>query len=256
MANEIDGLLQKVRPSDRAGFVNSNREWLFGAETASFGANGWQPMNLFDQPELKGFLRSRTLRQPIVTNYIGAELSGFKDHGTHISVAASSVTDKAGSDITATAQYLLACDRAASATRKSLNIGWHDLGYDRQWLVVDIIALEGHTLTNEVLQVCDPDRIHTYVATKDPYRRWEFRLNPGKKAEDTTKIDVIQKLIDPWTPRGTYRIRCAAVYQFHAATADTWKVGRVLIAGDAAHQTPPFLGQGMNTGMRDIINLA
>jgi 3-(3-hydroxy-phenyl)propionate hydroxylase len=256
MADEVDSLLQKVRPGDRAGFVNSKREWLFGADTAAFGANGWQPMNLFDQPELEGYLRDSALAQPNVTSYIGTEVSDFKDHGTHITVTAISVTATMTTTMTTTAQYLLACDGASSATRKALDIGWLDLGYDREWLVVDVIATAGHTLTNEVLQVCDPDRIHTYVATKDPYRRWEFRLNPGEQAEDMVKTEVIQALIDPWTPRGTYSIRRAAVYQFHAATADTWQVGRVLIAGDAAHQTPPFLGQGMNTGMRDVINLA
>ena len=66
----------------------------------------------------------------------------------------------------------------------------------------------------------------------------------------------IKTLIDPWTPRGTYEIRRAAVYQFHAATAGKWRAGNVFLAGDAAHQTPPFLGQGMNAGMRDVINFA
>ena len=68
--------------------------------------------------------------------------------------------------------------------------------------------------------------------------------------------ETIMSLIDPWTPRGTYEIRRAAVYQFHAATADQWRKGNIFIAGDAAHQTPPFLGQGMNIGMRDVINIA
>jgi 3-(3-hydroxy-phenyl)propionate hydroxylase len=104
--------------------------------------------------------------------------------------------------------------------------------------------------------VCDPDRIVTYVCTKDPYRRWEFKMNPGETAEQMLREETIYSLIDPWTPRGTYELRRAAVYQFHAATAARWQVGRIFIAGDAAHQTPPFLGQGMNAGMRDVINLA
>ena len=66
----------------------------------------------------------------------------------------------------------------------------------------------------------------------------------------------IYALIDDWTPRGTYDIRRAAVYEFHAGTAQKWRQGRIFLAGDAAHQTPPFLGQGMNTGMRDVVNLA
>jgi 3-(3-hydroxy-phenyl)propionate hydroxylase len=67
---------------------------------------------------------------------------------------------------------------------------------------------------------------------------------------------AIHGLLETWTPKDSYRIRRAAVYQFHAAIADQWQQGRIFLAGDAAHQTPPFLGQGMNSGMRDVINLA
>ncbi|GIS21104.1 MAG: hypothetical protein CM15mP120_30200 [Pseudomonadota bacterium] len=67
---------------------------------------------------------------------------------------------------------------------------------------------------------------------------------------------TIHALLDSWAPRDSYRLRRSAVYQFHAAVADSWQAGRVMLAGDAAHQTPPFLGQGMNSGMRDVINLA
>ena len=81
-------------------------------------------------------------------------------------------------------------------------------------------------------------------------------MHPGETAREMLEEEMIFSLIDPWTPRGTYQIRRAAVYQFHAATADRWRRGRMFIAGDAAHQTPPFLGQGMNAGMRDAINLA
>ena len=67
--------------------------------------------------------------------------------------------------------------------------------------------------------------------------------------------EQIYELIEPWTPRDTVEIRRAAVYQFHAATAGRWQEGRIFLAGDAAHQTPPFLGQGLNTGFRDAVNL-
>jgi 3-(3-hydroxy-phenyl)propionate hydroxylase len=65
----------------------------------------------------------------------------------------------------------------------------------------------------------------------------------------------IEALLRPWLPPGHYAIRRSAVYQFHAATAARWRVGRVFLAGDAAHQSPPFLGQGLNAGLRDAVNL-
>ncbi len=258
LAESLNALLQPLRPGERAGFANSRREFLFGAASRDFGANGWQPMNMFDQPELEAYLRDTALAQDAVTAYVGYEATAFTDHGDRVRVSlvpAEQASDAGGSQ-TIEARYLLACDGASSFTRKTLGIGWHDLGYNHDWLVVDVTTLPGHTLGTTTMQVCDPDRISTYVCTKDPYRRWEFKLNEGESWEEMLDPARIRSLIEAWTPAGTYEIRRAAMYQFHAATADTWRVGNVFIAGDAAHQTPPFLGQGMNAGVRDVINIA
>lgn len=255
----VQDLMQPVRPGDRAGFANSRREWLFGQEARAFGRNGWQPMNMFDQPEFESYLREQAIGQDNVTAFVGYEATQIHDEQGSVSISFDSVSPDAGAiapNQTVSARYLVACDGASSTTRKALDIGWVDLGYDHHWLVVDVTIKAGHTLTNDTVQVCDPDRIHTYVCTKDPYRRWEFKMLPGETPEQMLDHEKIYALIDPWTPRGTYAIRRAAVYQFHAANADRWRVGQVFIAGDAAHQTPPFLGQGMNAGMRDVINLA
>ncbi len=252
LAEQVDALLQKVRPGERVGFANSKREFLFGAEAVALGANGWQPMNFFDQPELEAFLREQALAPDNVTAFIGYEAESFSQDAEQASLRISGQ----GQSHTLQASYLLACDGASSSVRRGLGIEWINLGYDHDWLVVDVITKPGHTLELTTLQVCDPDRIATYVCTKDPYRRWEFKLNPGETWAEMQQPERIQSLLDPWTPRGTYEIRRAAVYQFHAATAATWRDHRIFIAGDAAHQTPPFLGQGMNSGMRDVVNFA
>ena len=254
LGQTLADMLQKVRPGDRAGFANSKREWLFGNEFVAFGSNAWQPMSMFDQPEVDTWLRSTAIAHPNVTAHIGDEMQHFEDTGEHVTIQARQLDD--GNTYSVNARYLLGCDGASSSIRRTLDIGWHDLGYDHDWLVIDIIIKEGHTLDLNTVQVCDPDRLATYVATKDPYRRWEFKLNPGETWEEMLEPAKIYELLDPWTPRDTYEIRRTAVYQFHAAVADSWKVGRVLLAGDAAHQSPPFLGQGMNAGIRDVINLA
>jgi 3-(3-hydroxy-phenyl)propionate hydroxylase len=252
LADAIDNLMQSVRPGDRAGFANSKREYLFGNDLLPFGANGWQPSNMFDQPELEAFLRTTALNHQNLDAFIGFTATAFEDTGAEVSIhiAREHQTE------TITAQYLLACDGAASFTRKQLGIGWQDLGYNHDWLVVDVTTLPGHTLGNTTMQVCDPDRITTFVASKDPYRRWEFKLRDGETWDEMLDEENIHGLIETWTPRNTYTIRRAAMYQFHAATADTWRRGRIFLAGDAAHQTPPFLGQGMNAGMRDVVNLS
>ena len=106
---------------------------------------------------------------------------------------------------------MVACDGANSPTRKGLGVGWRDLGYDQDWLVVDVTMHGAHDLANEVLQICDPDRIHTYVATKDPYRRWEFQLNPGETPEHMLQDETIQSLLDGWVSRDGYTLRRAAI---------------------------------------------
>ena len=250
----VDALMQSVRPGERAGFANSRREWLFGADARAFGSNGWQPMNMFDQPEFESYLRAEAVAHPAVTAFVGQEARDRHDDGTGVDIVA--VPSGGGDAVRLRGHYLVACDGASSPTRKELGIEWQSLGYDHDWLVVDVVTKEGHTLGLDTVQVCDPDRLSTYVCTKDPYRRWEFRLNAGETREHMLRPETIRSLIDPWTPAGTYDVRRAAVYQFHAATASRWRVGNVFIAGDAAHQTPPFLGQGMNAGMRDVVNLA
>ena len=245
----VEALMQPVRPGDRAGFANSMRQWMFGVEASSFGSNGWQPMSMFDQPEFENYLRQQAVTHPLVTAYVGVDVHNARSDDDGVSITY-------GDDEVVVVRYAVACDGAASETRKALGIDWLDLGYDHDWLVVDVTTKKRHTLGNDTLQVCDPDRISTYVCTKDPFRRWEFKLLPGETAEQMLETETIMSLIDPWTPRDTYEIRRAAVYQFHAAIAAKWRDGNIFIAGDAAHQTPPFLGQGMNIGMRDVINLA
>ena len=225
---------------------------MFGVEMKSFGTDGWQPTNMFDQPELESYLRQEAVNHPQVDALIGCEALQTANVPGGVRVRFNDGTATRELD----ASYAIACDGASSPTRKSLGIGWRDLGYDHQWLVVDVIVNDRHELGNDTLQVCDPDRIVTYVCTKDPYRRWEFKMKPGETAEQMLEDGMIRSLIDPWTPRDTYELRRAAVYQFHAATADRWRDGNIFIAGDAAHQTPPFLGQGLNAGLRDVINIA
>ncbi|MEZ5557076.1 MAG: bifunctional 3-(3-hydroxy-phenyl)propionate/3-hydroxycinnamic acid hydroxylase [Pseudomonadales bacterium] len=248
LGDELADVLQRVRPGERAGFANSRREWLFGQQLVPFGRNGWQPISMFDQPELEGFLRRALGRYPNCSVFLGEEVLGTRQSARAVELTTSRQVIEA--------DWLIACDGAASPTRRSLGIGWKDLGYDHEWLVVDITLNPGVELQPETLQVCDPSRITTYVGTKDPFRRWEFKLNPGESAEDLLRDEVIEELIAPWLRPQDYVLRRKAVYKFHAATADRWRDGRIFIAGDAAHQTPPFLGQGLNAGMRDVVNLA
>jgi 3-(3-hydroxy-phenyl)propionate hydroxylase len=160
-----------------------------------------------------------------------------------------------GSETEHRACFAIGCDGASSFVRDAVGIAWESLGYDQDWLVIDIVQGPGAKLPLTTMQVCDPARLTTYVCVKDPNRRWEFQLLEGETREEMLQPERIRELLLPWVAPEHYEIRRAAVYQFHAATADRWRDGRIFLAGDAAHQTPPFLGQGLNTGFRDAVNL-
>ncbi len=245
---ELENILQPIRPDDRAGFADADRNWLFGVNFTSTGPNGWPPSSQFFQPELDRYLRRVAETYSGIKLFLGESVDQIDQVDQLVKITSQKRTLKC--------KYLIACDGASSPIRKMLDIDWHDLGYDHDWLVVDVEMIGESSLPHEVLQVCDPNRLHTFVAAKDPYRRWEFRLNPHERAEDLLEEETIKQLLDSWTPRSTYRILRKAVYQFHAAVASRWRVGRIFLAGDAAHQMPPFLGQGMNSGIRDVLNLA
>lgn len=254
MAEELNAMMQPVRKGEWVGFVNSKREEIFGYEPKSGGSNGWDTNAFFDQPDVDGWLRDTAAAQSNVDMRAGYEVTAFEQNDNAVAVHATNLQTNTSEHFSA--RYLLGCDGASSMVRKSLGIDWESLGYDQEWLVVDIELKPGNTLGPRTMQVCDPDRLATYIATRDPYRRWEFRLNEGEDPEAFCAEQNVHQLIEQWTPAGTYSLRRSALYTFHAAVAGSWRQQRVLLAGDAAHQTPPFLGQGMNAGMRDVLNLA
>jgi hypothetical protein len=124
-------------------------------------------------------------------------------------------------------------------------------------LIVDVVLHEHRVFDPINVQVCDPARPTTAVSGGPGRRRWEFMRLPD---EDRSALDDSQRaweLLAPWDVRpDNATLERHAVYTFNARWAQEWRVGRVLLAGDAAHQMPPFAGQGMCSGIRDAASLA
>jgi len=252
---EIAAVTQAPRERDEVAFTNSKREPYFTAAFAPVGHNGFRDVAFFDQPELETKIRGLIEAQGRVDVRLGHEVTAVADRGDEAVLSIRDLaTDRESTGVSAA--YVIGCDGASSFVRAAMGIEWRSLGYDQDWLVVDIVVDDVDVLPILTMQVCDPRRLATYVCVKDPNRRWEFQLLPGESREEMLRPEKIRSLLDDWLPAEHYVIRRAAVYQFHAATAVRWRAGRVFLAGDAAHQTPPFLGQGLNTGMRDVVNLA
>ena len=132
-----------------------------------------------------------------------------------------------------------------------------DRAFFYDWLVVDVIFDEPRVFDPLNVQICDPARPTTVVSGGPGRRRWEFMALPGESIEFLNDEATAWRLLEPWDARpGNARLEKHAVYRFQARWVEEWRRGRVLLAGDAAHQTPPFAGQGLCAGLRDAANLA
>lgn len=209
--------------------------------------------NFFHQPSLDRAMRSAATRQG-ASLMLGATVTGFVDHGDRVTVE---IEASDGSRTTRDAAWLVGCCGARSFVRKNLGITQTDLDFDEPWLVVDLLLKEPPPPGPlRAWQVCDPSRPHTIVPMLAPRKRFEFMLLPGEDPDEMNRPEVIERLMAPYQPPGSADVERSAVYRFHGLIADEWRRGRVLLAGDAAHQMPPFLGQGMCSGIRDAANLA
>jgi 3-(3-hydroxy-phenyl)propionate hydroxylase len=248
------GLLDELRaittPMQGAEFVRPDGERIIGTELPEDAdwPLGLHPSITYYQPELEALLRDAAVRNGVELS-LGVEVSSVEQTGEGVTV----LTDAGAS----TARWLVAADGASSRIRKQLGLAFVDQGYDQDWLVLDVeLRRPVPSLPRFVQQVCDPVRPTTYVVGHADYRRWEFQLQPGETREEMVEPTRVWELLEPWlTPDDAHLVR-AVVYRFHAMVADAMRVGRIFIAGDAAHQMPPFLGQGLCSGIRDAANLA
>ncbi len=254
LGDAVNEIVQPARAIEQVCFTDSQRRAMFGLDIPQYGNNGWRDVLFFDQPELEALLRERVARDDRITPLSGHEVQGLTQTDDGVVLRGHAIAHASAWELRAA--FVIGCDGASSFVRSALGVEWQSLGYDQDWLVVDIVQKPEAKLPLVTMQVCDPARLASYVCCKDPYRRWEFQLNAGETRAEMLRPERITSLLDAWLPAAHYTIRRSAVYQFHAATVDRWQVGRVFLAGDAAHQTPPFLGQGLNAGFRDAVNLA
>ena len=209
----------------------------------------WPAYATFIQPALDRALRDRLGAWPAVRQFLGQAVTGL-DQGAD----AARLTLADGSAIEA--RWVLAADGAGSTIRRLLGTRLEDLGFDEPWVVVDTLLERDVPLPPTNVQYCDPRRPTTFVIGPDPLRRWEFMLLPGEDPVAMAEPDQVWRLLSPWIRPGDARLWRAAAYRFHALVAEEWRDRRVLLLGDAAHQTPPFMAQGLNQGIRDAVNLA
>jgi len=215
---------------------------------------GYLPNVVFTQPPVERILRDRAEAHSSVTVALGKEVIDLEQRDDGVLLT---VRDESGTLEVVRAAYAIGCDGASSTVRRLAKISLDDLGFDEPWLVVDLLVNDEALakLPRVCAQYCDPARPYTYIIGPGSHRRWEIMLNPGEEPRQMEREEKVWPLLSRWLTPEDGRLWRAGSYRFHALVADRWRDGRVFLAGDAAHQQPPFIGQGMCQGIRDVTNL-
>jgi 3-(3-hydroxy-phenyl)propionate hydroxylase len=211
---------------------------------------GFPPVNSFYQPHLEALLLRSLDQFETVDVLFGTEVTGLVQDDDAVRVEA---VGRDGVPLTFHAPYAVGCDGGHSFVRRALGVSVKGSTYQQRWLILDTggDALGARNVTFH----CDPARPTVSIFRVGGQRRWEFMLKNDENEAD---------LMDPATIRALLarhgaapeRIERKVIYKFHSRIADRLHVGRVFLAGDSAHLTPPFAGQGLNGGIRDAVNLA
>ncbi|CCQ14477.1 3-(3-hydroxy-phenyl)propionate hydroxylase [Rhodococcus sp. AW25M09] len=218
--------------------------------------HGYPQANMFDQPDLERLMRSHVSRYDLVEMRGGCEITDVQNLKDGVRVSYNSTEDATPHWVTA--DYVLGCDGANSVVRRSIGSKMQDLGFEQRWLVIDIETDVDLDQWDGVHQVCDSERSATYMRIGTTRYRWEFQLLDNETLDEFTDLSAIHPLIAPWFTSAEIpemKLIRSAEYTFRAQVADRWRDRRVFVLGDAAHLTPPFIGQGMGAGVRDARNL-
>lgn len=223
----------------------------FGHVNTTGTIDGHHKLVTFYQPDLEKALRRRVREHASVTVATGVEMSVFSQDAN--GVRAELVAEGAATRVVS-AHYLVGADGAGSRVRKAIGQDFTGETYVEDWLIVDAQGVPDNI--DHVEFICDHRRPTPHMVAPGGRTRWEFMLQPGETREQMEKDETIAELLEPWAKAGEIRIERKAVYRFHARSCARYSEGRVFLVGDAAHITPPFVGQGLVAGLRDAANLS
>lgn len=236
-----------ARPAKGLRLLDARHRVMAEFRRSEHGPHGYPQTSMFDQPELERLLRDALARHPECELRGGAEVTGIGPD-TAGPVRVTYRDDDGVHQLWAEA--VLGCDGANGLTRDAIGAVWEDLRFEERWTVIDVRTQADVRCWEGVDQVCDPLRPATFMRVGENRYRWEFRVPDGRTP--------VRELVAPWLPPsydGDFEVVRETRYTFRARIADRWRRGRVFLLGDAAHLTPPFIGQGLCAGLRDAHNL-
>jgi 2-polyprenyl-6-methoxyphenol hydroxylase-like FAD-dependent oxidoreductase len=249
---------------DHYYWVNQDYDILLEPDWISTEANGYHNRYWFNQPELERRLLTLAKTLPNVHIHTGREAVAFEQGEDGVSLTFREIVqgkpliefNPEGETGVVRARFAIGADGANSFIRKSVGYHLTDLGFRYTWLIVDTFPHDSKDYFTAHFQVCDPKRPTTVVPGGPGRRRWEFMLRAGEDPTEFGSMENVWKLLEPWDIRpDNAEIERAAVTNFEAKYLEDWRAGRAVLVGDAAHLMPPFAGEGMCAGFRDVVNL-
>ncbi len=241
-------------------YFTAEGEVLMEQRFPGMGESGFPPMTAFNQPDVEGSLEQCCLAHPLIGIHRGWEVRSVEQSRESVRVALDPVDGdkpRPGISAQASAKFVIGCDGANSTVRSLMDTPMTDTGFSSRWLVVDVLPTPEIYRSLKFGQSLDPSRPVTLAPGGPGRRRFEFMALPDESAEELAREETVWKLVGEWgiTPDNAKLVR-HSVYTFRGRWADNWREGRLLLAGDAAHQMPPFMAQGFNSGVRDAVALA
>lgn len=246
----IDDILAEVVPGYGSEYLTRSRKPFLRVEPTE-RPYGFPRRNAFRQPVFEQQLRDHLLFFPSVESLFGwsAEILSNDREKVRLSLASAE-----GATREIEADFVVAAEGANSAVRIGLGIEFDGETFAERWLIVDLE--NSPTPSRETIVFCDRRRPCIALPGPNATRRFEFKLVDGDEADSIVGEKAVRDLLHAHEAAPDSRIVRSVVYTFHARVASSWQNGRVFLAGDACHLTPPFAGQGMNSGIRDAHNLA
>ena len=262
-ASGLGPIVEKVaEPAPVYRWFNSKWQEILSIDWTANTVSGTPEVYFLHQPTLERELDNEVTRRDNISLFLKSECVAVSQNDEMVTVRIRDA--ETGLEKDYTARYVIGIDGANSIVRESLGITRSDKGFEADWLVVDFKLREGLTARDlnlpEAAQYCNPKRPTTLVEGgtdgNRKLRRWEFMRLPHETQEEMKEEAKVHELLRDWIKPDQGDLVRHALYTFRSLLADSWREKRVLLAGDAAHLMPPFMGQGMCAGFRDAWNLA
>lgn len=250
-----DRILEGTRVPGNFEFLTADGQVLLSWACGEWGRHGYARLNMWHQPDADLIIRESVDALPNVDVYLQHVVVELSDDGDSVHLRA--VDSTSGESVACEAKYVVGCDGGRSLVRRFIGATMESLADSERWVVVDLtLTRDVPSLPEESRHFCDPKRPVTFIRNVGQRRRWEFMVLPDEDPAELEHPENVWALLRPWLTPEDAEIYRSAGYTFHAVIADKWRNGRALIAGDAAHLMPPFLGQGLCGGFRDVRNLS